>query len=639
MAPQVSQTPAGVRPPTVAELVDRLSRFDGPPEVFLVNLLAVQCHLAGAETGAILRTAGPKAQPEILALYPPLTQGAAVPPWAGQAAESIGEVIGSGATMVRPVFSADDLYGAEAKQLLILVPLRGGQGVRGVAAFVAANRGRAATEQARERLEISSSLLSLYEMRLTLQQRQADFQRLRTAMEVLSAINEQPRIAGAAMAMCNEVASRWRADRVSLGFLKGRYVHLKATSHTEKFSRKMKLVQDIEAAQEECLDQDIEVVFPVSQESTYVSRAAGELSRQHGPSAIVSLPLRRAGQVTGVITVERSNEHVFTGEDIESLRLTCELATARMVSLYEMDRWFGARAVAGARKGLSTLVGAKHTWIKVVAILAFAAIAFLVFAKGRYRVQSPFTVQAVERRLISAPFDGVLGKVNVRPGDTVEVDQTLAEMDTKELGLQLEVKSHEYGITNAERTAAESESKDADVAKYTEQLKQIQADIDLLQYRIDQAVLKSPIKGKLLQGDLVQQIGMTVQTGKVLFEVGPLEKLRAELRIKEDQIGDVAAAMRERPGKVEGELATEGFPGDKIHFTVETIIPVAEVKDQKNIFRVRVVLDDKKLESGPPPSWLVPGVEGVAKVDIEKRRYAWIWTRQLVNWVRMRLWW
>ena len=30
---------------------------------------------------------------------------------------------------------------------------------------------------------------------------------------------------------------------------------------------------------------------------------------------------------------------------------------------------------------------------------------------------------------------------------------------------------------------------------------------------------------------------------------------------------------------------------------------------------------------------------GVAKVDIEKRRYAWIWTRQLVNWVRMRLWW
>ena len=638
MAQQVSQS-AAARPPTAAELVDRLSRFDGPPELFLVNLLAVQCHLAGAETGAILRTAGPKAQPEILALYPPLAQGAQLPAWAAQAAEAVGEVVGSAATMVRPVFTSDDLYGAEAKQLLIMVPLRGGQGVRGVAAFVAANRGRAATEQARERLEITTSLLSLYEMRLTLQQRQSDFGRLRTAMEVLSAINEQPRIAGAAMAICNEVAARWRADRVSLGFLKGRYVQLKATSHTEKFSRKMKIVQDIEAAQEECLDQDVEVLYPSSQEATYVSRAAGELSRQHGPSTIVSLPLRRAGQVAGVLTVERPNEHPFTVDDVESLRLTSELVTARLVELYETDRWFGARAGIAVRKGLGAALGSKHTWMKLVAILVFAAIGFLIFAKGEYRVQSPFTVQAVERRLISAPFDGLLAEVKVRPGDPVEVDQELARLETKELELQLEVKRHEFGITEAERVAAMSQSKDADVAKYTEQLKQIQADVDLLQHRIDQAVLKSPIKGRLLQGDLVQQIGMPVQQGKVLFEVGPTEKMRAELRIKEDQIGDVAAAMRERPGKVEGRLATEANPSDKIHFTVEQIIPVAEVKDQKNIFRVRVVLDDERLKAGQPPDWLLPGAEGVAKVDIERRRYAWIWTRQLVNWVRMRLWW
>jgi hypothetical protein len=637
MAQQVSQTGATTRPPTAADLVDRLSRFDGPPELFLVNLLAVQCHLAGAEAGAILRSSGPKGPPEILALFPPVAQGAPIPPWAAQAAEAMGEVINSAATMVRPVFSSDDLYGQEAKQLMIMVPLRGGQGVRGVTTFVTTNRGRAATEQARERLEITSSLLSLYEMRLTLQQRQADFQRLRTAMEVLSAVNEQPRIAGAAMAICNEIAARWKADRVSVGFLKGRYIHLKATSHTEKFSRKMKLVQDIEASQEECLDQDVEVLYPSTQEATYVSRATAELSRQHGPSAIVSLPLRRAAQVVGVVTVERPNEHAFTLDDVESLRLTCELATARLAGLNDTDRWFGARAAGGVRKGLAALLGAKHTWIKLVAILAFAAIAFLVFAKGRYRVQSPFTIQAVERRLLAAPFDGQLGKVMVRPGDNVEPGDALAELETKELALQLQVKTHEYGITSAERLAAMSQSKDADVAKATEQLKQTQADIDLLQHRIDLAVIRSPIKGKILQGDLVQQIGMPVQMGKVLFEVGPLEKLRAELRVKEDQIGDVASAIRQRPGKVEGELATEAKPGDKVHFLVERIIPVADVKDQKNIFRVRVLLD--QLDPANPPAWMLPNAEGVAKIDIEKRRYAWIWTRQLVNWVRMRIWW
>ena len=35
--------------PSAAEMVDRLSRFDGPTEQFLENLLATQCQLADAK--------------------------------------------------------------------------------------------------------------------------------------------------------------------------------------------------------------------------------------------------------------------------------------------------------------------------------------------------------------------------------------------------------------------------------------------------------------------------------------------------------------------------------------------------------------------------------------------------------------
>ena len=69
------------------------------------------------------------------------------------------------------------------------------------------------------------------------------------------------------MAFCNEIAAQWQCERVSLGFLKGRYVQLKAMSHTEDFSRKMKVVQDIESAMEECLDQDTEILVPAPKES------------------------------------------------------------------------------------------------------------------------------------------------------------------------------------------------------------------------------------------------------------------------------------------------------------------------------------------------------------------------------------
>ena len=72
--------------PTTSELIDRLSRFEGPPEEFLVNLLAVQCHLASASAGAILR-AGPEGAPEVISIFPPMQADADPPPWLAERVE------------------------------------------------------------------------------------------------------------------------------------------------------------------------------------------------------------------------------------------------------------------------------------------------------------------------------------------------------------------------------------------------------------------------------------------------------------------------------------------------------------------------------------------------------------------------
>jgi hypothetical protein len=110
----------------------------------------------------------------------------------------------------------------------------------------------------------------------------------------------------------------------------------------------------------------------------------------------------------------------------------------------------------------------------------------------------------------------------------------------------------------------------------------------------------------------------------VLFEVCPLESLRAQLHGPEDQIFDIEVGQR-------GELATASYPGRRIEFLVERINPIAEVENERNIFKVRVQL----LDTYP---WMRPGMEGVAKVSIGKRRYAWIWSRKVVNWIRMKFW-
>ena len=610
--------------PTAADLIDQVGRFDGPPEQFLAHLLAIQCWVGAAEGGAVLRP-GAQEQIGILAVHPPLVEGATLPVWLAQAAESAPQVISTGRAIERPLHAPDDLYGQAARRHLIVLPIRGGGTTRGAEAFVVEASDPAALAARRERLEFSLVLLSLYEMRQTLTRRVGDLARLRRAMEVLSAFDEQDRFAGAAMALCNEAASRWQCDRVTLGFLKGRYVCLRAMSHTEKFSRKMKIVQDVEAAMEECLDQDVEVIYPADPESTYVSRAAGELSKRHGPMTVLSLPIRRGGAPVAVLALERPANQTFNLDEIESLRLTCDLCAPRLVGLKEHDRWFGAQAATACRRGVATLLGPKHTWIKIAAILVFAAAIFLVFAKGDYRVDAPLVLEATEQQVIPAPFDGYLKTVSVDPGDAVKGGETvLATLETAELRLQLAAAKAERIGYLKEASTARRDRKEAEAQIAEARADKVAAQIDLLERRVDQARVVAPITGLVVSGDLKRQIGAPLKTGQVLFEVAILESLRAELAVPEDLVAEVKAGQ-------EGELATTGFPEIRIRFVVERVNPIAEVVKQHNVFKVRV----RFVET---PSWMRPGMEGVAKISVDRRRLVWIWTRRLVNWMRMELW-
>jgi len=619
---------------SASDLIDRLSRFQGPPQVFLTNLLAVQCQLSSASAGAILR-AGADGGMEVLAVFPQQQPNTPAPPWLSHAAQAGGPVLRQGATTVRPLHDTDDLYGAPPRRHIVMIPLRGAQGLRGMTAFLVDSGDEKVVGACREKLELTTSLLSLYEMRLTLQRRQGDLRRLQSAMEVLAALNEQERFHGMAMALCNDLASRWDCERVGLGFLKGRYVQLKALSHTEKFSRKMQIVQDIESAMEECLDQDVEVLHPSSPEATYVSRSAADLAR-HGSTSVLSVPLRHAGEPTAVLTLERPADDPFDADAVEALRLTGNLVTPRLVNRYHQDRWFGARAAAGVRKGLAFAVGPKHTWVKLIILGVLGLAAFVTFVHGDYNAQGTFTLETVERQVIPAPYDGFLAEINAVPGDTVikdapdEPGTVLARMDAALLVEQIEEASARQRSYRAQAEVASRDWKVAEAAIYRFQAEAVAAQLRLLELQRGQATLVSRIDGVVVSRDLNRSIGVggPVETGDILFEVAPLEALRAEVLIGEDQIGEIHLAQR-------GKLAATSYPDQRIAFVVEHINPVAEVVDQDNVFRVRVRLE---LEEDKLLDWMKPGLEGVARIHISTMPYGKLWTRKMVNWFRMKLW-
>ena len=613
---------------TLSDIVEQLTRFDGPPDQFLLALLAAQCRISGAACAALLRESAPN-KTDVLALFPPLPQGATAPAWLATAVELAGPAFTSGQTVVRSLRAPDDMYGQPSTRHLVMVPIRGAATVRGLNVLFVETDQPAVLAAARERLELTVSWLTLYEMRLTVQHRQGDLARLRIAMETLVAVNEQDRFAGSAMTLCNEIASRWRADRVGLGLLSGRYVKLMALSHTEKFSRKQKLVQDIEAAMEECLDQNVEIVHPAGEQATYVSRAAAELSQRHGPAALVLMPLRHAGEPTAVLMVQRPVDQPISLEELEALRLACDLCSPRVAVLHEHDRWFGAKLAAGTRKLAAGIVGSKHTWAKLAAIGVLAAVVFVTFVNGAYEAGAPFVLDASERQVLCAPFDqGQIEQVLVQPGDNVNAGDKLMVLRTDHLVPQLlEAESQQKEFEGKAREAqAHNDTAKQQIAEA--QAAQAAAKVKDFRLKIEEATIRSPIRGQVITGDWIHKKDNVFKFGEKIFEVAPVDSLWAELSVPQDEIAEVSIGLK-------GEMASQAYPDQRVPFQVEWISPMAEptagAQSPQNVFKVRV-----RLLARQP--WMKVGMEGEAKVKLGEQPYIRLWSRKLVNWVRMKLW-
>ena len=128
----------------------------------------------------------------------------------------------------------------------------------------------------------------------------------------------------------------------------------------------------------------------------------------------------------------------------------------------------------------------------------------------------------------------------------------------------------------------------------------------------------------VVSGDLSQLLGTPVEKGKVLFEVAPLDAYRVILKVDERDVAALAVGQL-------GELAVSGMPDSRLPFKVKQITPVSTAEEGQNFFRVEAQMTSAS-------EALRPGMQGVGKVEIGKRKIIWIWTHRLVEWVKVSVW-
>ena len=518
-----------------------------------------------------------------------------------------------------------------------------GQGVREAAAFLLHMADPRAAADALRRLELAGVLLTeMALLQARLFERERVTRRISSSVETLSAAGEHERFIASAQAVCEALAGKLDAQRVALGVRRGRYVRLMAVTGIEKIDRKTEASQRVEAAMEECLDQDVEVQHPAPPEATYVHRQAGELAREQ-KAAVCLFPIRRTqskGEVEAVLLVERGERgegRLLTVEEAAATRLALDLAGPRLLEQAGRDRWVGARLAHATHRGLATLVGPEHTWAKALALVVLTLAVLSVAVPVPVRVEAPFVVEARERRTVPAPFAGRLESVarGVEPGTTVRAGQELARLETRELRereakLLAQASAYWAEARKAQAAAARGEVEprvEADIANA--RAREAEAELQTIRRELSEAVVRSPVDGVILTGDLRQRVRGPLERGETLFEVAPLERVRATLYVDDGRIGEVRPRQR-------GHLATQAHPSRYLPFEVERVYPAAEVTAGRNAFRVRARLLPLEGEASPPP--LPVGAEGLAKVRTDRAPVIVAWTRDAVDWVRMKLW-
>ncbi len=503
--------------------------------------------------------------------------------------------------LAHPVLVDDELYGTAALEI--------------------EGRSDAAVRELIQRLALGLGWLEALARRKTFTSKA----RLVTVLELIATSLQHERFQAAATAVATELATTFGCERVSIGFMKGRHIQVKALSHSAAFAAKTNVVRAIEAAMEEAADQSATVVYPARGDGAFqVTRAHAELLQQHGTGAACTIPLTAGADVLGALLLELPTGGDFDARTVELCQHAALLVGPVLDVKRREDRWIGAKAFDSAATQWRHLVGPRHVALKLWVLLVALVIGFFSIADGDYMITADASLEGKVQRAVTAAMQGYVIEARARAGDVVRKGDLLAAMDDRDLRLERQKLVSQAAQQENERRQAIAEGNRARAGILDAQGGQIRAQMALIDEQIGRTRLVAPFDAVIVKGDLSQSLGAAIERGNVLFELAPLDTYRVIMKVDERDINSVKVGQA-------GRLALTSMPNEDIRLAVDKITPVSVVDQGRNFFRVEAVA------SGAIEK-LRPGMEGIGKIEVEQRKLIWIWTHKLTHWVRMWVW-
>jgi len=333
----------------------------------------------------------------------------------------------------------------------------------------------------------------------------------------------------------------------------------------------------------------------------------------------------------------------------------------------------------------------------VLALIAFALfIVFAVFGKWELKISGKSELLPASRASIRAEVPGTIREILIDEGDTVRANQIIARLDdmeyraermkneaemskwqaeldlleagplSEEIGrLKNLVEQAKMKVSFAERefnrvselfakdliASAEYDKAKEELSLRRKELEQAESDLDVLyaEYRpekikaaqaeverlqsmieyLDEQIARtditSPIPGVVSTRHVKDKLNEYVDVGDEICKVVDYRTLSLEIPVSEKDVSHVRVGQRVK-------FRARAMPSVAFHGKVTAVAPVAVSNSASKVFISTSEVDNPDLQ-------LHPGMTGNAKIYCGKRRFIYLWTRKIIQFIRVEFWW
>ncbi len=463
---------------------------------------------------------------------------------------------------------------------------------------------------------------------------------LQDILSLLGEFQNCTKFSEACITLCAGIAARFSARRVALGAVYSRSVHVIALDQMDSFRRGTRTIRQLESVMEESHDQERIVFYSEIEEEKpeidpgVIVKSAKELANMLQIKRVFSVPLytnHDEEKIEFILVCLFDEKEIFVHDKIQELNLIARLVAPRLKDLQLAEEFFLKKFLRYLKIKSIDIFGERRTILKLAtAIVGIFLFIGLVF-KGDLVISAPLVVEGVHSYTHTAPLDSYLSEVLVRPGDAVKKNDVLGRLDSTQISLEIAALQAEEHIHQSQATQFLQEGNDAEAAIAFLESERTKANLKWAEERLLLTELRSSVDGFLVSEDMYSHLGQPVRRGQALFEITDTSSLRIVAHIDESDISYINTAREENI--LSGEFTLTAYPSLHIPFAVERIHPYASQAENKNGFELR-----GELLEIPQSITLRPGMEGFAKIAAGQRSILYLWTRKLINRLKLTFW-